>query len=153
IGPGADLLHVLLEPGDVTIDVVHRDLAPDPVIVHSGDFVAEAIQLRQLGQVAPPVRELRPGGVDRLQGEQAALGGRIGLHGLDSFWVEGSRWIEDSCSVQTSVTMSETMMSSGSSARSSVASTSSQGRSVAQCAASSNAGPPPATCSLAGWWR
>ena len=80
-----DLLDVLLEPADVAVEVVDRDLGADPLVLERGELPGHGVDLGELGQRLAPVRELGQGGVHRLQFEQAALGFRGGLHGRVSF--------------------------------------------------------------------
>ena len=87
VGPGPYLLDVLLQPGDVAVEVVDGDLGPDPLVVERGQLAGEPVQLGELGQVRAPMGELGQRRVDRLQVEQATLGLRVCLHGCDSFVV------------------------------------------------------------------
>ena len=156
--PGAHLLDVLLQTGDVAIDVVDRDLGPHALVVEIRNVPRDRIQRGLLRQRRLLVRQLRQCGVDGLQIEQAPL--RLGccLHAACSFelvaeladgvarlLVHGSvsRSRHGSCRVRCPVADRGRRRPTSSS----------HGRSVAQCAASINAGPPPAMCSLAGWWR
>ena len=78
---GPDLLDVLLQPGDVPVEVVDGDLGADPLVLQRGELPGQRLQLGPLGQGAAAVRELGEGGVDRLKVEQAALSLRVSLHG------------------------------------------------------------------------
>src|SRR5439155_19864747 len=139
----AHLGHVLLQAGDVTVEVIDGDLGPDPGMLQAGEFAGRPVQFGEFGQGASPVGQLRERGVDRLEIQKAALGFLVGLHGRGSFGTSA-------CSVHGSVCRSETTVSTPRSVRNCAARASSQGRSVAQWAASSSAGPPSARYSLAG---
>src|SRR5262249_49796448 len=89
---GTYLVHVTLDPRDVPVEVVDADLRPYALVVERGDLLAEPLDLGEVGQRTPPVRQLGQRGVDCLELEQPALGLGIRLHwaGLLSATVHGS---------------------------------------------------------------
>ena len=80
-GAGAHGVDVVLEPALLGGDVVGAGLGVDDVVRRApAARCSRSAERGELGQRAAPVRELGERGVDRLQVEQAQLGGVIGVH-------------------------------------------------------------------------
>jgi hypothetical protein len=66
-GADPDLFDVLLQPGDVAVEVVDRDLGPDPLVVERGDLPCQAVHFGVFRQGTAAVRQLGQAGVDGLE--------------------------------------------------------------------------------------
>jgi hypothetical protein len=147
---GAHRVHLVLEAALLVGDIARAGLRVQQLVGERGPLSGPFGERGEFGQGVSPMRELGQGGVRGLKIEQSELYRVIGLHRHHP-----RDGVDDSCIVHGSVTIRETRTSTLVLKRSCnrVATTSSHGASVAQCAASTNAMPSARSTasSRAGW--